>query len=266
MRSVPASILSAAPAQLAVAKAGLGAQADSVEPLVTILVAEIDPDISDAIGSQLALDGYATLLARTAQHARVLAEMRRPRLGIFGELESSRASLDLLAQVRNSPSAAQLGALSPWRHDMPVIVLGAVSRELDMLRAFEAGADDFIARPPRYLELRARVRALLRRVERGIALRLNAEELKIDLRSREVRLRGVRLELTRMEYELLVHLAGDPHRVVSKQELLSRIWGYSSGCATRTLDSHASRLRRKLAALDDRLWIVNVRGVGYRLN
>lgn len=266
MRSEPASIPSAASSQSAVAKAGLGAQAASLEPLVTILVAEIDPDISDTIGSQLALDGYATLLARTVQHARALAEMRRPRLGIFGELERSRASLELLEQVRNSQSAAQLRALCPWRHDMPVIMLGCVSRELDMLRAFEAGADDFIARPPRYLELRARVRALLRRVESGVALKLNAEELTIDLASREVRLRGIRLELTRMEYELLVCLVADPHRVVSKQELLSRIWGYGSGCATRTLDSHASRLRRKLATLDARPWVVNVRGVGYRLN
>jgi DNA-binding response OmpR family regulator len=94
---------------------------------------------------------------------------------------------------------------------------------------------------------------------------LDVAGLSIDLNSRTARLGGQHLLLRRMEYELLTQLASAPDRVFPKHELLLGIWGYRSGCTTRTLDSHASRLRRKLSALDGRHWIINVRGVGYRL-
>jgi DNA-binding response OmpR family regulator len=88
--------------------------------------------------------------------------------------------------------------------------------------------------------------------------------LTIDPAARSVSLAGKRLELRRQEYELLLHLAGNPSRVFRRQELLMAAWGYRSPGTTRTLDSHASRLRRKLSAAGDH-WVVNVRGVGYRL-
>jgi DNA-binding response OmpR family regulator len=88
--------------------------------------------------------------------------------------------------------------------------------------------------------------------------------LTINPAARSASLAGNRLELRRQEYELLLHLAGDPRRVFRKHELLEAVWGYRSPSTTRTLDSHASRLRRKLSAAGEH-WIVNVRGVGYRL-
>jgi DNA-binding response OmpR family regulator len=121
-----------------------------------------------------------------------------------------------------------------------------------------------MAYPPSYLELRARLRALLRRTTPRNHQVLQVGSLRIDTAAHTATLHDRLLDLRTMEYNLLVHLASDPQRVFRKQELLQAVWGYPVVCSTRTLDSHASRLRRKLAASNQRL-IINVRGVGYRL-
>ena len=122
-----------------------------------ILVVESDPQLGRAILEQLHADGYRAELARSAEHARVLANRNGPKLVVLGDLDSSRGALELLEEIR----AADRGHV-PWERGLPAIVVGPQSEELDMLRAFEAGADDFLARPARYLELRARLRATRR--------------------------------------------------------------------------------------------------------
>jgi DNA-binding response OmpR family regulator len=135
-----------------------------------------------------------------------------------------------------------------------------------MLRAFEMGADDFIGVECSYLELRARLKAVLRRAEGFPATRLlRVGPLEIDTRAHRVLIAGASIELCRLEYELLVHLARDPTGVCSKQELLLAIWHQHAGTGARTVDSHASRLRRKLDVAGAPGLVVNVWGVGYRL-
>ena len=133
------------------------------------------------------------------------------------------------------------------------------------MRSFARGADDHLCKPFLYAELLARVRAVLRRAEgRGARGVVRVGDLTLDPSTRAVRLAGRRIELAAKEFALLHALAAHPTRVYRKQELLRDVWGYLSPGNTRTLDAHACRLRKKLHP-SGRTWVVNVRGVGYKL-
>jgi DNA-binding response OmpR family regulator len=226
-----------------------------------ILVVESDRKLGEALASQLAADGFRVELARTARHARILASESRPGLALLGRLESPRGALTLLDEIRRAADG------SPWWDSrMPAMVIGGAAAELDVLRAFEAGADDFLPNPLGYLELRARMRALLRRCappESETMLRVGP--LSVDLVARAAFLCERPLPLRRMEYELLARLAREPDRAFSREELLREIWRYRSTGSTRTVDTHAGRLRATLRAADPTLWVVAVWGIGYRL-
>jgi DNA-binding response OmpR family regulator len=156
--------------------------------------------------------------------------------------------------------------LERWRGEAPVIVLGhAEAGAIDRVRAFRRGCDDYVSRPFYYDELVERMRAVLRRVGSSAAP-VVAGPLSIDRRARVVTVSGRRVDLSQKEYELLLRLAADPERVFTKAELLRDVWNVPAHMRTRTLDAHASRLRRKLRAADETALLVeNEWGVGYRL-
>lgn len=234
-------------------------------PDAAILVVDSSDQLGRELVEQLRADRYSAVQARSDEHARVLARAQPIRAIVLGALDAPRGTLDLLEEIRR-PDGPRASARRLWREDLPAIVLSPTGTQLDLLRAFERGADDFIAHPAPYLELRARLKAVLRRCESATPTRLlRVGALEIDTGAHSVRFAGAPVELCRLEYELLVHLARNPAAVCSKQELLHAIWGQRSGSSTRTVDSHASRLRRKLDAVGARGLVVNVWGVGYRL-
>ena len=228
-----------------------------------ILLVESDRRLGRALAEQLVADGFSVELACTAEHARILARASSPRLAVLGWLDAPRGALALLDEIRHAG-----GPETPWERALPAVVVGSRARELDTLRAFEAGADDYVARPT-YLELRARLRAILRRAgdARNEQDLIELGRLRIDTGARSVAVDGRAVHLRRMEFELLVHLASAPERVFARDELLRAVWEYRSGGSTRTVDSHASRLRRKLEERErgEGRWVINVWGVGYRL-
>ena len=225
-----------------------------------ILVVEDDELTRSFLLDNLAADGYGVAGAGGVGEGLRAIEVRQPGLVVLDLVLEDGSGLALLDRLRASDGLAS--RLDP---DLPVIVLSGRAGDADRVRSFARGADDHLNKPFLYAELLARVRALLRRAEgrraRGI---LRAGELTVDPATRAVRLAGRRIELSAKEFALLHALAEDPARVYGKQELLRDVWGYLAPGRTRTLDAHACRLRKKLSP-SPRRWIVNVRGVGYRL-
>jgi DNA-binding response OmpR family regulator len=163
--------------------------------------------------------------------------------------------------------AGDLEAADRWVERAPVIVLGRErSGAVDCIDALRRGCDDYLVRPFDYQELVERIRAVLRRTRPRDPEVVEAAPVRIDVRTRDARVDGRPLRLAQKEYELLLTLAREPDRVFTKAELLRDVWGYRVPGRTRTLDSHASRLRRKLRDAGAGTEIVdNVWGVGYRL-
>jgi DNA-binding response OmpR family regulator len=226
----------------------------------TLLLVEDDHGLRTFLADNLTADGYDVLLADTVHDAVRLLEYRQPDLALVDLGLPDGSGFDLIARVRAADGVAS--RLDP---SLPIVVLSGRSGELDRVRGFERGADDFVAKPFSYPELRGRVAAILRRMQPRVRLgRLRVGDLEVDPSSREVRLRGRRVQLSQKEFALLRALAAAPTRVFTKEELLRDVWGFRSLGTTRTLDSHACRLRQKLGTSGDK-FVLNVWGVGYRL-
>jgi DNA-binding response OmpR family regulator len=226
----------------------------------TILLVEDHRTTRTFLADNLAADGYDLLEADCLADARRLIETTYPDLAILDLGLPDGDGLELLRAVREADRIA--GRVDP---DLPLLVLSGRTTELDRLRGFDRGADDYVIKPFSYHDLHARIVALLRRSRRRPgAGRLRIGSLELDPLARQVWLRGEPVALSKKEFALLRALAGDPTRVFTREELLRGVWGFRAMGETRTLDSHAFRLRRKLNQAGDS-FVVNVWGVGYRL-
>jgi DNA-binding response OmpR family regulator len=223
----------------------------------TVMVVDDDESLIGSLAHELATDGYRLVAARSADAACGVAQKVVPDAIVLGEPTEATAVV-LLDAIR---SAAQ-----PFDPETVVVVLSPTGAAVEVLCAFEHGADDVVPRSVEHPELRARLRALLRRERsRQPDDVLCAGELEVDTRARLVLVAGQAVSLTRLEFALLVCLAREPDRVFERGELIRQIWGYPDNSRTRTLDSHACRLRHKLAVDGERRWVHNVWGVGYAL-
>jgi DNA-binding response OmpR family regulator len=226
----------------------------------TILLVEDHRATRTFLADNLAADGYEILESESASEGRRLLETEFPDLAIVDLGLPDRDGLELLREVREADRIA--GRLNP---DLPLLVLSGRCSELERLRGFDRGCDDYMIKPFSYPELHARIIALLRRNRRRPGSgRIRVGPLELDPLARQAWLDGAPLALSKKEFALLRALAGEPTRVFTREELLRGVWGFRALGTTRTLDSHASRLRKKLNATGE-MFIVNVWGVGYRL-
>jgi DNA-binding response OmpR family regulator len=223
----------------------------------TILLVDADETTTAFLADQLAADGCEVGVAHTLAAVYDVVAALAPDVIVLGDLAERRHATALLDDIR--------AGARPFDADVLVAVLSRHGQELDVLRAFDHGADDVVAKPASYPELHARIRALLQRRRSRTGEVIRVRDLEVDLRARLVLLAGEPIALTQREFALLVHLAAEPQRVFTKAELMEHVWGYPGDCSTRTLDSHACRLRHKLGVHGDRSWVLTVWGVGYAL-
>jgi DNA-binding response OmpR family regulator len=226
----------------------------------SVLVVEDEPGALARLVENLAADRFAVHPAGSGEEAIELLSRVRPDVAVVDVRLPGLSGLDLVSAVREAVDG-------PWDPEMPILLISGVGDPHAAVRGIERGADDFLAKPFHYPELLVRLGAHLRRARgsvRGGVIRVGP--LLIDRHARRATLEGVPVPLSAKEFQLLVALARDPARVYSKGRLLREVWGFASPGRTRTVDSHASRLRRKLLQAGSRERLVtNVWGVGYRL-
>ncbi len=225
-----------------------------------VLLAEQQPDDRAFLERHLRSDGFEVVGATGGGEALALAERSRPDLLLLGNPLPDGSAAEVCHRLREGEPGRS------WDRLVPVIVLdGNGGDPIDRVRAFDRGCDDYLARPFDYEELLARIRAVLRRTAPRAGERVEAGAIAVDRATRRVTVNGRPVVLSGKEYELLCRLASDPTRVFTKEQLLREVWGFQSMGRTRTLDSHASRLRRKLAAAGGGECVINIWGVGYKL-
>jgi DNA-binding response OmpR family regulator len=241
--------------------------------MATILVVEDERDICNLIRSELEAEGHTVFQAFDGQAALASVEAHPIQLVILDWMLPGLDGLSVCRRIRQN-------------HLMPIIMLTARGEEVDRILGLEVGADDYVSKPFSVRELMARVRALLRRIELDRRVALPAPEdtartgngtpqtlpaapppivrgsLLVNTAERVVLLDGVEIDLTPKEYELLALLAAHPGRAFSREFLLQQLWGYDYDGFDRTVDTHITRLRKKLGPLGEK--IATVWGVGYR--
>jgi DNA-binding response OmpR family regulator len=217
-----------------------------------VLVAEPELETRELLGRQLRDDGFDVFGAARRSEALELAESAHPDVVLLAELE-------LCLRLREGEPGRN------WDRNVPVIVLASSSDPVERVRALDRGADDVVGRPYAYDELLARIRALIRRTAGASEDVIVAGDLVVDRPTRRVHVRDTPVFLSAKEFELVAKLASQPHRVWTKEELLRDVWGFRALGRTRTLESHASRVRKKLCVGPDDRFVVNVWGVGYRM-
>ena len=218
-----------------------------------VLLHEPETESREFLERHLRDDGCEVVGASRNREALDLLERMCPDLVLLAES-------DLCRRLRDGEPGRH------WNRAVPVIVLTPPDADpVDRVRALERGADDVLERPIVYEELLARIRAILRRTAPNPHDRIDAGDIVVDRRTRHVLVRSTPVKLAGREFDLVAKLASEPLRVWTKEELLRDVWGYRSSSTTRTVDSHASRLRRKLCLAAGDQFVVNAWGIGYRL-
>jgi DNA-binding response OmpR family regulator len=221
---------------------------------VRVLVIEDEPAIADFVAQALAADGH---------HVDTCAD------GPAGEHHAVTRDIDLVILDRRLPGregVEVLRGIRAARPDVPVIMLTALDEVSQKVAALDAGATDYVTKPFAVDELLARVRAHLRRPTQPETTRLEAGGVTIDLLSREVVREGHPVQLSAKEFALLAHFVRHPNQVLSREQLLSGVWGYDFDPQTNVVEVYVGYLRRKLGLPGRPLPLDTLRGAGYRFS
>ena len=228
--------------------------------MTRILVVEDQRDLALGLRANLEIEGYAVDVAPTGEDALRIAAERKPDLVILDIMLPRMDGYEVLVKLR------------AMRLEVPVLMLTARAEEVDKVRGFRTGADDYVTKPFGVMELLVRIQALLRRgppreqeaPPRGEVVRVG--DVEVDIEGHMVRRNGEEVSLTPKAFELLLALHRKQGKVASRHELLRDIWGYASSVTTRTVDAHVAELRRKLEVDPaEPKHILTVWKVGYRL-
>lgn len=228
---------------------------DDAVPDQTVLVVDDEEAIAEAVRARLEAEGYRVVVAGDGPQAIQLHAEHRPDLVV----------LDLMLPGMDGLEVCKAIQRTAWT---PVLMLTARTEEADKVAGFAVGADDYLTKPFSLRELVVRVKAILRRIERMRAVRdegpIERPGIEIDPARRRVSVDGSEVALTPLEFEILVALARDPGIVLSRDQLMDRVWGYRDYAGGRVVDSHVARIRRKLGEDgNDPRFIRTVHGVGY---
>ena len=221
-----------------------------------ILIVDDNEQIVQILAQYVKAEGWPCLTARSGEEALSLFDAAAPSLILLDIMLPGIDGMEVCRRMKSAPTTA----------DIPIIMLTAKGDEVDKILGLELGADDYITKPFSVRELIARVKALLRRAapqneEEGI---LHVGGLTIDVGNYEAFRNGEKLSLTLKEFELLKLLVISRGKVLTRDYLLDRIWGYEFYGETRTVDVHIRHIRQKLG--DDAHYIETIRGVGYKFN
>ncbi len=222
-----------------------------------VLIVEDEPDISDLLAFHLGREGYQVVRSRNGADALQQVRARPPDLVLLDLMLPGMDGLEVCRRLRRDPSTAAL----------PIVMLTAKGEEIERVLGLELGADDYIVKPFSPKEVVARVRAVLRRSRAPAdGAPIAVGKLLVDVARHTVHVDGAPVLLTPKEFDLLRALAEARGRVLSRELLLDRVWGYPAAgeIESRTVDVHVRRLRVKLG--DEGCRIVTVKGVGYRLD
>jgi len=222
--------------------------------LQNILIIEDDPDIAESLHYNLKREGFRAVIAESGEKGLRLAldTKSAPDLVILDLMLPGMSGMELCRRLRREPATEKT----------PVIMLTAKAAEIDRIAGLDMGADDYIVKPFSVKEVIARVRAVLRRVEKDEVSKYEDTRLAVDFADMRVVCGDENVRLTRKEFALIEHLIKNAGRVSTRQQLLDDIWGYSYFGDTRTLDVHIRRLRQKLGDCGE--CVETVVGVGYR--
>lgn len=220
-----------------------------------IIVIEDEVDLQSVLEYNLKQAGYSVTLAGRGQEGLRLAQQHIPDLILLDLMLPDVSGMDVCRTLKSQAATKAV----------PIIMVTARGEEIDRVVGFEIGADDYVVKPFSVRELLLRISAILRRnrpESTEVAQIVDFGRLRIDRSAHRIWVDGAEIELTALEFRLLVTLYDRKNRVQSRSALLDDVWGIQADITTRTVDTHVKRLREKLESARD--YIETVRGVGYR--